>query len=289
MHRDSCDVRAAGPHTQLHARRWPPSSAPSSARRPLAADTPEPGAGCAACAPPAACPFATLSAGPPAGRPRGLRQGLQTWALTACYSQRGNKALVSYPWLRTMLHGAIAVSPVQLRCTGSCGPHLPHRLHVLHQQAAVCEKCVSQQQAQHPCCATPKTRRTRMRGAHVSKLAHSAQNKRRHAVAALSVEPSHWAYLLPSMPPYIDHDLTPRQQASHLRGEAPPSAGTSASYTATAPSPRATATRRPTARGASMGPAATACTSGGLKTCRQCSLSGGALLPALLLDQPTSK
>ena len=59
------------------------------------------------------------------------------------------------------------------------------------------------------------------------------------------------------------------QQVTHLRGDALPSAGASASNTATAPSPRAAAARRPIARGASMGPAAIACTIGGLKICRQ--------------------
>ena len=59
------------------------------------------------------------------------------------------------------------------------------------------------------------------------------------------------------------------QQMTHLRGDALPSADASESYTATVPSPRAAAARRPIARGASMGPAAIACTIGGLKICRQ--------------------
>ena len=72
MRHECRNIQIAGPHTLLHARRWPPRSAPSSAMRPLAAAPSEPSAGCAACAPPMACPFAMLPAGPPSGRPPGL-------------------------------------------------------------------------------------------------------------------------------------------------------------------------------------------------------------------------
>lgn len=80
MQRVFRDSESAGPHAQLHAARCPPSSAPSRPSCPLAADPPEPSGGCAACAPPVACPFAILPAGPPSGRPRGLHQGLHASA-----------------------------------------------------------------------------------------------------------------------------------------------------------------------------------------------------------------